>query len=958
MKAHSAVFTLLVIGMLFLPGCPKEIPQYTSANLNVNAWRTAGDYYAVGAEVDTPSDGETDTERELVEPDVIRREGDRLYVLNQYRGLTIADLTNEVVLSQTPTYGYPRDLYLVGNEAYVLVSYARDVAVEEDLIRVAYGSKLYVFDIADPAVVSVKGVFSFEGDLVDSRMVGDVIYAVTSDYSWYECCEDGTVSTETMTKSYGNTGAVSINITDPENIYMADSVTFSGYGNLIQATNYAIFTVTNDYEGNNSLITYVDITDPSGKITVRGTTAAPGYMEDRFKMDAWNGALRVVTNTWWPDRKTFVTAFDITDPDTFGQIGQTALENASGETLYATRFDGPLAYVVTYFTVDPLFVIDLSDPTAPAVVGELKIPGWSTYIEPRGDRLIALGVDDQEGRRVMVSLFDVSDPAAPERLDYVSFGDGWSWSSAYSDVKALTVLDDMILVPFSGYNQDSGGGYDRLQFISYTRDALAVQGFVDVQGSVVRSLEYADRYYAVTQEELAVIDGADPAGPMVENTLALAENVVDVLPLENGWKVEVIQRYDSGDVLLRAKDYEGGAEAGTLAVSAANVSEAFGWHNAVALVSPVYEYDPKYRAYYRIRLVDFSDVDDPVEIGVWTANIEPWWGGWWQDGGGILYTEDVEVAVDTADAKDMAYYPYYYSSEAAAFLAGDFLVLRGSRSGGIWWWNDDTYRNTLAVIDLADSDVVRYLDLGKQNIQSMAVADNLIYITTFDEVQAVDDRGAYCSYYLQTMNPFNLQLGARINVPGTFMYKAPGTGYLVFEDQQYNENGGASTLLRSATLYDDGATLVDSLDLGEGYWDFTADGADLYFAGMPYSNVYYYGDDVVDSEPGVVTVEPVAEAAKDTEEYYKAGMYSLSGNGMFEEGAVRPVSADWCLLLGAHNQQLYLTVAGSVIARYDFSQSPPVLVELEPTMSYPSKIRFEDAAAYIPLGYSGVAVME
>lgn len=958
MKSSNLLLAVLVISLAFLAGCPKETPQYTSANLNVNSRQTAGDYAAIGTDDEVPSDGEGGTERELVEPDVIRREGDRLYVLNQYRGLTIVDLTNEIVLSQIPTYGYPRDLYLAGNEAYVLVSYARDISVENDLIRVAYGSKLYVLDIADPAAVSVKGVFSFEGDLVDSRLVGDVIYAVTSDYSWYECCEEGAVSTEAMAKSYGTTGAVSINIADPENIYQADTETFDGYGNLIQATNYAIFTVTNDYEGNNSLITYVDITDPAGKIAVRGMATAPGYMADRFKMDAWNGALRVVTNTWWPERQTFVTTFDITNPDTFERLGQTTLGNASGETLFATRFDGPRAYVVTYFTVDPLFVLDLSDPAAPAVVGELKIPGWSTHIEPRGDRLIALGVDDEEGRRVMVSLFDVSDPAAPQRLDYASFGDGWSWSSAYSDVKALTVLDDMILVPFSGYNQDDGAGYDRLQFISYTPDALNVQGFVDVQGSVVRSFEYADRYYAVTQEQLAVINAADLSGPVVENTLALAENVVDVLPLANGWKVEVIQRYDSGDTLLRAKDYAAGAEAGVLAVAASNVSEVVAWHDAVVLVSPVYEYEPQYRAYYRIRLIDFSDVNDPVEIGTWTANIEPWWGGWWWGRGGVILEDGIAMTADTAAEKDLWYYPYYYGSGSAAFLAGDFLVLRGSRPGTVWWWNDESFRNTLAVIDLADTDVVRYLDLGRQNIHSMAVVDNLVYITTFDEVSAVDDRGAYCSYYLQELNPFNLELGNRINVPGVFMHKVPGTAYLIFEDQQYNENGGAATLLRSATLSEDSATLADSLDMGDGYWDFTADGADLYFAGMPYSDEYYYGDDVVDSEPGSGSGEVVDAAAKSAEEYYKAGIYSLSGDGMFEEGAVRPVSAEWCLLLGARNRQLYLTVAGSVIARYDFSQSPPVLADMEPTMSYPSTIRFDDGAVYIPLGYSGVAVME
>jgi len=956
MKIATIRMLTILCCLVLLAGCPwfcGDDPLFTSANTNVNGRQVAEDGYGMPVDSEVPGDGNEGTERELVEPDVIRQSGDLLYVLNQYRGLTIVDLAGERVLSQTPTYGYPRDLYLEGTNAYVLVSYARDITEEDGLIKVDYGSKLYVMDVSDPAAVVTRGAFSFEGDLVDSRLVGNVIYAVCSDSSWYECCDDGVVSTETARKSYGSTGAVSINIADPANIHQVDTVSFDGYGNLIQATNYAIFSVSNDYDGNNSLITYIDIADPEGHIAVRGTAAAPGYMADRFKMDAWNGALRVVTNTWQPDRQTLVTTFDITNPDAITRLGQVALENASGESLFATRFDGPRAYVVTYFTVDPLFVLDLSDPTVPAVVGELTIPGWSTHIEPRGDRLVALGVDDQDGRRVMVSLFDVSNPAAPQRLDYVSFGDGWSWSSAYSDVKSLTVLDDMILVPFTGWNQDSGAGYDRLQFVSYTASDLAVQGFVDVQGSVVRSLEYGGLYYAVTQEQLAVIDAGDLSAPQVENSLALAENVADVLPLGNGWNVEVVVRYDSGDTVLWSKEYETGAEAGSIVLSAAGVSEAFAWNNSVALVAPVYQYEPEYRAYYKVFLVDFNDPMTPALAAEWTANIEPWWGGWWW-GGGVM---PVAEGVDVAAAKDMAYYPWYYNAGDAAFLAGDYLVLRGTRTAAGWFWDDGTVREMLAVIDLAEDDVVRYVNPGLQNVHSMKAVDNLVYITSFDVVSNAGGEGATCAYYLQTFNPFDLKMGARVNVPGVFMHKVPGTGYLVLEDQQYNEEGGADTLLRSVTIADDGATLVDTADLEEGYWNFASNGADIFFAGMKYSGIYYAVDDVVDSEPGSGGAEPVA-AKEDATEYYKIGRYALSGEGKFELGETHPVSADWCALLGARNQQVYLTVAGSSIARYDFSQTPPVLAALEPTMSYPSKIRFGADAAYIPLGYSGVAVME
>lgn len=945
MKMFCKNLILVICITIFLTGCPwprvRQDPQFTSANINMNS-RNNWDVLAPGADIEFEDDTSGETPRELVEPDVIRRADALLYVLNQYRGLTIVDLNTESVLSQTPTYGYPRDLYLVGERAYVLVSYARDIQVTEDIIGVNYGSKLYVYNIQNPAAVVEEGAFSFAGDLVDSRMVGNVIYAVTSEYSWYENEGGDVVSTDAVQKSYGNTGAISINIANPEAIGVSDSVSFQGYGNLIQATNYAIFVVANDYNTNNSLITYVDIDDPNGDIVVRGTAAAPGYMADKFKMDAWNGALRVVTNTWWPDRETFITTFDISNPDALQQLGQTTLESASGESLFATRFDGPRAYVVTYFTVDPLFVVDLSDPAAPQVLGELKIPGWSTHIEPRGDRLVALGVDDEDGRRVMVSLFDVTDPADPQRLDYASFGDGWSWSSAYGDVKALTVLDDMILVPFSGWNQGDNAGYDRLQFVSYTRDQLDVAGYVDLQGSVVRSFAYGDRYYAVTQEQLAVIDAGDVQAPLVEASVTLAENVVDVLPLGDGWVVEVVVSGDTGNTLLRAMNYAGDETAGALLLPETAGADAFLWNDAVVLIAPVYEYEPEYRGAYKIFLVDFSDLANPNLVRSWTAEIQPWWGGWWRG-----EPMPVDTVAGASDKMIAPWYPYYYGG-ASSFLAGDYLVLRGYRErypniiGG-----REAYQG-LAVIDLADPDSIRYVGLGLENITGIEEADNLLYISTCTEIGDLWRGPIYCAYYLQTLNPFDLSVSDPVNVPGVFLHKVPGSNLLLLKDLQYTPNWGTITLLRSIAIDNNAATLLDSVQFPEGYWDVKASGNDIFYAGMPYTGGYYpEGDDVVSS----ITPRPETEV-------YSVGRYVVSTEGKLSEGGTRAVSREWCSLLGANDQQVYLTIGGSSIAKLDFNASPPALSALAPTMSYPVKIRFAGSAAYIPMGYSGVLLME
>ncbi|MFA7691567.1 MAG: beta-propeller domain-containing protein [Candidatus Hydrogenedentales bacterium] len=923
-----SVVASVVMGVL--AGCSDKDLQFTSANLN-----TTMREFVWGALDGSPEANEEEhSDRELVEPDVIRRSGDLLFILNQYRGLTIVDMAREELLSQTPVNGYPRDLYLVNDQAYVLVSYARNVSVENELIRVTYGSMLYVLDINDPTKITTRGTFGFDGDLVDSRMVGNTLYVVTSDYSWYEYSQDGT-SADSETVSYGTTGATAINITTPENIYVADQLLFEGYGNLIYATENAIFTVSHDYGSGNSRIDYVDISDPKGKIMLRGSTIVPGYMADRFKMDAWQGSLRTVTNTWGQNRQTIVTVFDITNPDSLIQLGQTALESAEGDSLFATRFDGPRAYIVTYFNVDPLFIVDLTDPRNPYVAGELEVPGWSTHIETRGDRLIALGVDDSEGRRVMVSLFDVHDPAAPKRLDYVSFGDEWSWSSAYNDVKSLSIFDDILLIPVSGFNKEEDKPYNRLQFVSWQRDRLTVRGRVDVQSEIVRSFAYDNLFYGVTQEELAIIDGSDLSLPVVKNNLVLAENIIDVLLLENGAIVELLAPHGRQETVLRALSHPGGEEAGTFVLKNTELSQAFPWHNSIVLVTKAYGYEPEYSARYEISLVDFSDVFHPVEIRNWVADIEPLWGwGYW---GGIY------------PAEGMFYRPYtngYYSGNTA-FLAGDFLVLHGGRSQSDWWRT--RFEHIFAVLDLADPAAPHYLSLGTQNIEQVTAEGHLIYISSYDTLYSANSMQPRCAYFLQSLNPFDRTLGQRINVPGLIIHRVTGTNYAYFKDHQYNKDNTLATVLHSVILSDSRAALVDTVVLESDYQSFMPDEEKLYFVGMPYTV-----DETLD---GDVSTSTTNDTDRDSNLSYHIGKYILTQEGMIELTAQKPVSTEWCTLLGAHANHLYLTVSGTVIAQYDFSGSNPELKALESTMSYPWKISFVDHTAYIPLGYSGVFIM-
>ena len=171
-----------------------------------------------------------------------------------------------------------------------------------------------------------------------------------------------------------------------------------------------------------------DISDPAGAVyTASGSV--PGEIHNQFALSEHAGHLRVVTTTGgWNSSESWVRVLAesgdrLVEVSSIGDIGR-------GERVQSVRFAGDIGYVVTFRQVDPFYTVDLSDPAAPAVVGELKIPGFSSYLHALGDGLVlGVGADADAGGRVTgakVSLFDVSDLAEPSEVSVWTAPGGWN----------------------------------------------------------------------------------------------------------------------------------------------------------------------------------------------------------------------------------------------------------------------------------------------------------------------------------------------------------------------------------------------------------------------------------------------------------------------------------------------------------------------------------------------------
>ncbi len=321
-----------------------------------------------------------------------------------------------------------------------------------------------------------------------------------------------------------------------ENMYekMIDEDLTKDAEDMIEKIDEAVYEYQLKLEEERSKTIIHKIRIEDGDIEYQAEGQVKGYLLNQFSMDEYDGNLRVATtfNSWVNRNSITYNNVYVLDED-MKQIGEIE-KIAPDERIYSTRFIGDKLYMVTFKQTDPLFVIGLSDPENPEILGELKIPGFSNYLHPYDENhIIGIGKETEETqwgfttKGVKVSLFDVSDVENPIEVDTFVIGKSGSYSLAEIEHKAV-LFDkekEILVIPVyevGDYDYDDRDYYRENVFNGAIVLNINEQGF-ELRGRVshgsddsyyywsspnriMRSLFMDDYLYTISEEMIKVND--------------------------------------------------------------------------------------------------------------------------------------------------------------------------------------------------------------------------------------------------------------------------------------------------------------------------------------------------------------------------------------------------------------------------------------------------------------------
>lgn len=611
MTTAAAVTTQVVVNSNQAAGAPQKAPGVA-----------ADDAVSVGdALTGSPNYGKTNTQVENVdEADIIKNDGRYIYILaggtyKTERRVTVLSAADMKVMSyinleSDDCYYNIQEMYVNGDRLILLASEYEKLEEEDGAVYdIAYPYSYnrgkivsFVYDISDREnPVFVRKVSQDGSDYVSSRMIDGVLYTVSNyrvrgnteneikenaipHVNGKEIACDCIYIYDYDSKVYNILTAYDTTVNDGE----VSSVSVLGSGSEVYCSQDALYVANHSYDYSKGEYCEIYSFSLDGtKIDYRASGTVRGSFLNQFSFDEYEGNLRVATTDYSYVHDVDVSSIYVLNKDLqlIGKLEDIAYD----EQVKSVRFMGDTGFIVTFRNTDPLFTLDLSDPTAPKVVGEVKLPGFSSYLHPVGDGLVVgLGYDgDEESadfNTVKVSLFDVSNLKNPKEIDTFVLKD--AYSSALNNPKAFITYPEEKLIgfPVEHYDERTVYSYKLLKIedgeISnhlgyvhhteryvgdvfrgtyiddklYTIDNYYVCEFDIATAEMLRECEILDveedwegyEYYKYTY------DGAEVTTPAVMPGGVVATTVSDGVPVTDGVIVETTVGVTSSGVTTTA----------------------------------------------------------------------------------------------------------------------------------------------------------------------------------------------------------------------------------------------------------------------------------------------------------------------------------------------------------------------------------------------------------------------
>lgn len=487
------------------------------------------------------------------EADIVKTDGKYIYYVANNSVYIIEasnlEIISEIKIEESKEKLNIREIFINKDKLIVLGNSVKyETRKSEDIIdlveslvdysyaKVEYSSmaKAIVYDISDKANPKQVRQVGLDGYYQNARMIGDNIYFISTKSAYYYTgMKESEILPATLDTITGANEEKAVAVTDIAYFKDTDSYsymlvagfnimgkqpanieTFFGANGTVYASEENLYIAETNYDYRNSTSTIYKFNLDGSQIALQCKGEIKGNLNNQFSMDEYEGNLRIATTEGYDEEAT--NQLYVLD-ENLKEIGKIE-DLAKGERIYSVRFIGKVGYIVTFEQIDPLFVIDLEDPKNPQVKGELKIPGYSSYLHPYDEtHIIGIGYNTKSNGHggvtnssMKMSMFDVSDLENPKEMFNISIGGtSYTYSELQHNHKALFYNKDKNLIGFPvEYRKEKTSKYVdsfklfRIDLENGFEEAGEIEHARNYYSDIERAIYIQDTLYTLTDEDI------------------------------------------------------------------------------------------------------------------------------------------------------------------------------------------------------------------------------------------------------------------------------------------------------------------------------------------------------------------------------------------------------------------------------------------------------------------------